>query len=107
MSVLHKRLSVNIIESLRSSANHGFMNEAASHRVLVLGATGKTGSRVASKLSERGVSVRTAARRGAEVHFDWDDPATFEPAIHGASGAYVCLPRDAHRLRRRGLPLPG
>jgi uncharacterized protein YbjT (DUF2867 family) len=68
------------------------MNEAASHRVLVLGATGKTGSRVASKLSERGVSVRTAARTGAEVHFDWDDPATFEPAVHGASGVYVVSP---------------
>jgi len=68
------------------------MNEAASHRVLVLGATGKTGSRVASKLSERGVSVRTAARTGAEVNFDWDDPATFEPAVHGASGVYVVSP---------------
>ena len=92
MSVPHKRLSFNIIEVLSSSADHEFMNEAASHRVLVLGATGKTGSRVASKLSERGVSVRTAARTGAEAHFDWDDPATFEPAVHGASGVYVVSP---------------
>ena len=68
------------------------MNETPSHRVLVLGATGKTGSRVASKLSERGVSVRTAARTGAEVHFDWDDPATFEPAVQGAWGVYVVSP---------------
>ena len=35
MSVPHKILSVNIIDALSSSADHGFMNEAASHRVLV------------------------------------------------------------------------
>ena len=67
------------------------MNEAASHRVLVLGATGKTGSRVASKLSERGVSVCTGARTGAEVHFDWDDPATFEPPSR-APGLFLFPP---------------
>jgi len=48
------------------------MNQAASHRVLVLGATGKTGARVVGKLSERGVSVRTATRTGAGARFDWD-----------------------------------
>jgi uncharacterized protein YbjT (DUF2867 family) len=36
--------------------------------------------------------VRTAARTGAEVHFDWNDAATFEPAVRGASGVYVVSP---------------
>jgi uncharacterized protein YbjT (DUF2867 family) len=92
MSVSHKKLRVNIIDPLKPSADHGFMNEPASHRVLVLGATGKTGSRVASKLSKRRVSVRTAARKGAEARFDWDDPATFEPALRGSSAVYLVSP---------------
>lgn len=36
---------------------------------LVLGATGKTGSRVARRLLARGLPVRTAARSGADAHF--------------------------------------
>ena len=38
---------------------------------LVLGGTGRTGSLVASKLAERGLSTRTASRHGADVPFDW------------------------------------
>jgi hypothetical protein len=43
MSVSHKKMRVNIIDPLILSADHGFMNEAASQCVRVLGATGKTG----------------------------------------------------------------
>jgi uncharacterized protein YbjT (DUF2867 family) len=68
------------------------MNSADNHQVLVLGATGKTGSRVAGRLSARGVSVRTAARSGADVHFDWDDQATWEEALRGATGLYLVSP---------------
>ena len=46
---------------------------------LVLAGTGKTGSRVAAKLTKLGLSVRTAARSGADVRFDWDDPTTHAP----------------------------
>jgi uncharacterized protein YbjT (DUF2867 family) len=59
---------------------------------LVLGATGKTGSRVARRLVSRGLPVRTAARSGAEAHFDWDDPETFAPALHGVSRVYLVGP---------------
>jgi uncharacterized protein YbjT (DUF2867 family) len=51
------------------------VNNTANRRVLVLGGTGKTGSRVAGTLSEQGVSVRTAARGGADIHLDWNNPA--------------------------------
>jgi uncharacterized protein YbjT (DUF2867 family) len=68
------------------------MNQKADHPVLVLGATGKTGSRVAGKLSAHGVSVRTSARSGAGVHFDWDNQATWAGALHGATGLYLVSP---------------
>jgi uncharacterized protein YbjT (DUF2867 family) len=68
------------------------MNNTLNRHVLVLGGTGKTGSRVASKLSEQGVSVRTAARGGADVHFDWNNPATFEGALQGMTGVYLVSP---------------
>jgi uncharacterized protein YbjT (DUF2867 family) len=49
------------------------MTNPASY-TLVLGGTGKTGSRVAATLTTLGLSVRTAARNGADARFDWDDP---------------------------------
>lgn len=57
--------------------------------ILVLGGTGKTGRRVASRLSSHGATVRTAARNGADVTFDWDDPATYGPALRGADALYL------------------
>ena len=92
MSVMRKVLSVKIIEALTQPGDHECMNSADNHQVLVLGATGKTGSRVAGRLSARGVSVRTAARSGADVHFDWDDQATWEEALRGATGLYLVSP---------------
>jgi uncharacterized protein YbjT (DUF2867 family) len=59
---------------------------------LVLGATGKTGSRVANRLRSQGQAVRTAARSGAEAHFDWDDPQTYAPALHGVQRIYLLGP---------------
>jgi uncharacterized protein YbjT (DUF2867 family) len=59
---------------------------------LVLGGTGRTGSLVASKLAERGLSARTASRHGADVRFDWDDPATHGPALAGADRIYLVTP---------------
>jgi uncharacterized protein YbjT (DUF2867 family) len=59
---------------------------------LVLGATGKTGSRVANRLVSRGLPVRTAARSGADAHFDWDDPETYAPALQGIKRIYLLGP---------------
>jgi uncharacterized protein YbjT (DUF2867 family) len=59
---------------------------------LVLGATGKTGSRVARRLVARGLPVRTAARSGADARFDWDDPETYAPALRGADRIYLLGP---------------
>lgn len=55
---------------------------------LVIGATGKTGSRVATKLEAKGVRVRRGSRSSA-TPFDWDAPETWAPALNGAGAAYV------------------
>ena len=59
---------------------------------LVLGGTGRTGSLVARKLAERGLSARTASRHGADVPFDWDNPATHGPALAGVGRIYLVTP---------------
>lgn len=59
---------------------------------LVLGGTGRTGSLVARTLIERGLKARTASRREADVLFDWDDPATYAPALQGVDRVYLVTP---------------
>ncbi|HEX3828858.1 MAG TPA: hypothetical protein VHV82_16475, partial [Sporichthyaceae bacterium] len=59
---------------------------------LVLAGTGKTGSRLAGKLAKRGLDVRTAARNGADVVFDWDDATTHPPALRGIDRLYLVAP---------------
>jgi uncharacterized protein YbjT (DUF2867 family) len=56
--------------------------------ILVIGATGKTGRRVAARLEARGLPVRRGARR-SPTPFDWDSPETWAPALKGARAAYV------------------
>ncbi|GAA4748100.1 NAD(P)H-binding protein [Actinomycetospora chibensis] len=58
---------------------------------LVLGATGKTGRRVAARLRLRGVPVR-AASRSSGTRFDWSDPTGWDAALRGVSAAYVVPP---------------
>lgn len=58
------------------------------HPILVIGATGKTGSRVATKLEALGHTVRRGTR-GAAIPFDWETPETWAPALSGVRAAYV------------------
>jgi uncharacterized protein YbjT (DUF2867 family) len=55
---------------------------------LVLGATGKTGRRVIDRLNHRGVATR-AGSRSASPRFDWDDRATWAPALDGTDAVYI------------------
>jgi uncharacterized protein YbjT (DUF2867 family) len=55
---------------------------------LIIGGTGKTGSRVAKLLEERGLPVRIGSR-SADPPFDWEDRDTWAPALGGAGAAYV------------------
>ncbi len=56
--------------------------------IAVIGATGKTGVRVATRLIERGRVVRTLSRNAA-IPFDWQDRTTWTAALAGVSAAYV------------------
>ncbi len=61
--------------------------------VLVTGATGKTGTRITRALEARGITVRAASRSGA-VPFDWDDRATWAPALEGARALSISFAPD-------------
>lgn len=62
--------------------------------VLVLGATGITGRRIAARLVARGASVRGASRTGKDglIAFDWANPSTHLPALSGATALYLVPP---------------
>ncbi|NEC88436.1 NAD(P)H-binding protein [Streptomyces sp. SID12501] len=59
--------------------------------ILVTGATGKTGRRVARLLEERGATVRTASRSGTPS-FDWTARNTWEPALRSVTAMYLVVP---------------
>lgn len=67
--------------------------------ILVLGATGKTGRRVAARLREAGTSRVRAASRSGEVRFDWTLPETWEPVLAGAEAVYLVAPDDPGPVR--------
>lgn len=55
---------------------------------LVLGATGKTGRRVLERLTARELPVR-AGSRSSDPAFDWNNRATWAPAVNGVRAVYV------------------
>ncbi len=56
--------------------------------ILVLGGTGKTGRRVVERLEARGLPVRVGSRSG-EPSFDWEERATWAPALRDVGSVYV------------------
>lgn len=56
--------------------------------ILVIGATGKIGSRIVTKLEAGGHAVRSASRRSNPA-FSWDDPAGWPAALADADVAFV------------------
>ncbi|EAP88642.1 hypothetical protein OA2633_11088 [Oceanicaulis alexandrii HTCC2633] len=61
--------------------------------ILVTGATGKTGSRVAARLAERGHEVRLGSRR-AEIPFDWNAPQGWAAALKDVKAVYIAYVPD-------------
>lgn len=56
--------------------------------ILVLGGTGKTGRRVAQRLTALGLPWRMGSRT-ASPPFSWEDPATWAPALQGMGAVYI------------------
>lgn len=73
-------------------------NPETTRVTLVLGASGKTGRRVTERLLAADRPVRAASRSG-EARFDWNDRATWDPALAGVGAVYVTYYPD--------LALPG
>ena len=61
--------------------------------ILVIGGTGKTGRKVASKLKSLGHNVRIGSR-SASPSFDWDNPKTWSEALQGMDKAYISFQPD-------------
>ena len=60
----------------------------ANKHPLIIGSTGKTGSRVMQRLKALGYHPKGAARSG-EVYFDWNSPATWAPALTNVDTIYL------------------
>jgi uncharacterized protein YbjT (DUF2867 family) len=64
------------------------MHETKTKPTLLLGGTGKTGRRVAERLTARGLPVRIGSRSG-EPPFDWENRATWAPVLEGVGAVYI------------------
>ncbi len=55
---------------------------------LVLGGTGKTGARIAERLTNKGVPIRIGSR-SANPAFDWDHEAGWDTCLKGVEAVYI------------------
>ncbi|MBL1215469.1 MAG: NmrA family NAD(P)-binding protein [Ignavibacteriae bacterium] len=58
------------------------------NKILIIGGTGKTGSRVAERLNKLNQTVRIGSRSNTPS-FDWEDPSTYHEALKGMDRAYI------------------
>lgn len=64
-----------------------------NNEILVIGATGKTGRRVAERLTNLSIPVRMGSRN-ANPAFDWDNPNTWKEVLTGIEKVYVTFQPD-------------
>ncbi|CAH2394504.1 NAD(P)H-binding protein [Mesorhizobium ventifaucium] len=64
------------------------MIDATRKPILILGGTGKIGRRLNERLTARGLPVRIGSRSGTPS-FDWEDNATWGPAMQGVGAVYI------------------
>ncbi|AXY78208.1 NmrA family transcriptional regulator [Paraflavitalea soli] len=64
-----------------------------ANRILVLGSTGKTGSRVFQTLNAQGITTMPGSRSAA-TPFDWDNQATWGPVLEHVDAIYVSYQPD-------------
>jgi uncharacterized protein YbjT (DUF2867 family) len=64
----------------------------SSSIALILGGSGRTGSLIATYLTDRGLRARTASRHGSDLFFDWDDPTTYAQALAQTDRVYLVTP---------------
>ncbi len=64
-----------------------------TQQILVIGGTGKTGRKVASKLTEAEYSVRIGSRSACPA-FDWEKPEGWSKALQGMDKVYITFQPD-------------
>ncbi|RON25186.1 NmrA family transcriptional regulator [Pseudomonas brassicacearum] len=67
--------------------------KTSQDRILILGATGKTGSRITQRLKTAGLPVRLGSR-SATPPFDWEDRSTWEAVLDGIAAVYISYQPD-------------
>ena len=75
--------------------------------ILVTGATGNVGAAVVECLRERGVAYRAAVRKpsaGEAVAFDFENAATYRPALAGCTGVFLLRPPQIADTKRTLAP---
>ena len=81
--------SLSAMDRLTRSGFTAGMTRSPHAPILVLGGTGKTGRRVAERLARAARPPVRVGSRGGEPPFDWDDRATWAPALAALGAAYV------------------
>jgi uncharacterized protein YbjT (DUF2867 family) len=81
-------------------SDHSDQNDQSDHEsspttkpILVLGGNGKTGRRVAERLTARGLPVRIGSR-AATPAFDWEDPSGWDAVLDGVGAVYISFQPD-------------
>ena len=62
-------------------------------KILVLGGKGKTGRRVAERLTKLGETIRIGSR-SENPSFDWENPETWAGALNGMDMVYITYQPD-------------
>jgi uncharacterized protein YbjT (DUF2867 family) len=88
MSVYHILVNMSTPHVSKSSSSR-----SSATPTLVLGATGKTGRRVADRLNKQGLPIRLGSR-SAEPRFDWEDSQTWGRALDGVGAVYISFQPD-------------
>lgn len=63
------------------------------NKILVLGGKGKTGRRVAERLTKLGKTIRIGSR-SEQPSFDWENPETWAGALEGMDMVYITFQPD-------------
>ena len=80
-------------QNLAQGPNRTRNQNPDSPLILVLGASGKTGRRIADRLEAAGANIRRGSR-SASPAFDWDDPGTWPAVLQGVTSVYVSFAPD-------------
>ncbi len=62
-------------------------------KTLIIGSSGKTGSRILSRLEHAGYPVRPGSRKGTPA-FDWEKPEGWDSVVQGVDQVYISFQPD-------------